>query len=78
MSCTKDTAPPAPTTPLLRDLLTPAQVAELTGHPATVLAVYRSRRNTGQAPNAGPEFIKHGTAVFYPKSAVETYIAGRA
>jgi len=77
MSCTKDTAPPAPATPLLRDLLTPVQVAELTGHPAAVLAVYRSRRNTGQSPNAGPEFIKHGTAVFYPKSAVETYIAGR-
>jgi hypothetical protein len=77
MSCTKDTALPAPATPLLRDLLTPAQVVELTGHPATVLAVYRSRRNTGQSPNAGPEFIKHGTAVFYPKSAVETYIAGR-
>jgi hypothetical protein len=77
MSCPKDTAPPAPATPLLRDLLTPAQVAELTGHQATVLAVYRSRRNTGQSSNAGPAFIKHGTAVFYQKSGVDAYIAGR-
>jgi hypothetical protein len=77
MSCNKDSVPPSPTTPLLSDLLTPAQVSNLTGHPATVLAVYRSRRNTGQSPHAGPEFIKHGTAIFYPRSAVETYIAGR-
>lgn len=78
MSChNEDNAPPCPTTPSLSDLLTPAQTARLTGHPATVLAVYRSRRNTGQSSNAGPEFLKHGTAVFYAKSAVEAYIAGR-
>jgi len=77
MSCNEDNALPSPTTPSLSNLLTPAQVSSLTGHPASVLAVYRSRRNTGQSPKAGPEFIKHGTAVFYPRSAVEAYIAGR-
>jgi hypothetical protein len=78
MSCNiEDNAPPCPTTPSLSDFLTPAQTARLTGHPATVLAVYRSRRNTGQSSDAGPDFIKHGTAVFYPRSAVEAYIAGR-
>ncbi|GAA6187647.1 hypothetical protein NBRC116596_07100 [Litorivita sp. NS0012-18] len=77
MSCNKDSVPPSPTTPLLSDLLTPAQVSNLTGHPATVLAVYRSRRTTGQSSDAGPDFLKHGTAVFYARSAVEAYIAGR-
>lgn len=77
MFCKEDTIPPSSTTPSLSDLLTPAQVSSLTGHPATVLAVYRSRRNTGQSPQAGPDFIKHGTAVFYPRSAVEAYISGR-
>ncbi|MGH1458533.1 MAG: hypothetical protein ACRBBT_06485 [Paracoccaceae bacterium] len=73
----EDNAPPRPATPSLCDLLTPAQAARMTGHPATVLAVYRSRRNTGQSSDAGPDFIKHGTAVFYARSAVEAYIAGR-
>ncbi len=73
----EDNVPPRPTTPSLSDLLTPAQTARLTGHPATVLAVYRSRRNTGQSSDAGPDFIKHGAAVFYARSAVEAYIAGR-
>lgn len=77
MSCNEDNVPPRPTTPSLCDLLTPAQAARMTGHPATVLAVYRSRRNTGQSSDAGPDFLKHGTAVFYAKSAVEAYIAGR-
>ncbi|MGH1412844.1 MAG: hypothetical protein ACRBB0_05095 [Pelagimonas sp.] len=78
MSChNEDNAPPCPTTPSLCDLLTPAQTARLTGHPATVLAVYRSRRNTGQSSDAGPDFIKHGTAVFYARTAVQAYIAGR-
>jgi len=73
----EDNVPPRPTTPSLSDLLTPAQTARLTGHPATVLAVYRSRRNTGQSSDAGPDFLKHGTAVFYARSAVEAYIAVR-
>jgi len=73
----EDNAPPRSTTPSLCDLLTSAQAADLTGHPETVLAVYRSRRNTGQSSNAGPEFLKHGTAVFYARTAVEAYIAGR-
>lgn len=78
MSChNEDSAPPRLTTPSLSDMLTPAQATQITGHPVTVLAVYRSRRNTRQSSDAGPDFIKHGTAVFYARSAVEAYIAGR-
>lgn len=72
-------AQPAPSIPsfLSPDLLTPAQVAERTGHPVTVLAVYRSRRNTGQSPHAGPDFVKVGREVFYTKASVEAYLAQR-
>ena len=69
----------APATPSFStaELLTARQAAELTGHPETVLAVYRSKRNTGQSPDAGPDFVKVGRAVFYPRSAVEAYVAKR-
>tara|TARA_R110002049_G_scaffold67291_2_gene174779 strand:+ start:2397 stop:2642 length:246 start_codon:yes stop_codon:yes gene_type:complete len=79
MSCNENTAKSAEAVPLFLspDLLTPAQVAERTGHPVTVLAVYRSRRNTGQSPHAGPDFVKVGREVFYMKASVEAYIARR-
>lgn len=80
MSCSEDTAKSAEVVPsfLSPDLLTPAQVAERTGHPVTVLAVYRSRRNTGQWPDAGPEFVKIGREVFYTKASVDAYLAKRS
>lgn len=68
-------APTAPSIPSFADLLTPKQVSEMTGRPETVLAVYRSRRNTGWSPNAGPEFVKVGREVFYTREAVEDYLA---
>jgi hypothetical protein len=46
----------------------------MTGRPETVLAVYRSRRNTGWSPNAGPEFVKIGREVFYTREAVGEYL----
>ncbi|MCC5957695.1 MAG: hypothetical protein JJU07_16465 [Natronohydrobacter sp.] len=71
-------APSAPVTPSFADLglLTPEQASRMTGHPETVLAVYRSRRRRGNE-NAGPEFVKVGREVFYPRAAVEEYVAGR-
>ena len=79
MSCNENTAKSVEAVPsfLSPDLLTPAQVAERTGHPVTVLAVYRSRRNTGQWPDAGPEFVKIGREVFYTKASVDAYLAKR-
>ena len=70
-------APTAPSVPSFADLLTPRQASEVTGHPETVLAVYRSRRNSGRWPNAGPEFVKVGREVFYPRDAVRAYLAGK-
>lgn len=75
MSDPKYAAPTAPSIPSFADLLTPKQASELTGHPETVLAVYRSRRNTGRAPDAGPEFVKVGREVFYTRDAVRAYLA---
>ncbi len=75
MSCEEDTARPGPAIPL-NDLLTEREASELTGHPTTVLAQYRTRRRRGNV-NAGPEFVKVGTAVFYPRAAVEAYAARR-
>lgn len=66
-----------PSIPSFADLLTPRQASELTGHPETVLAVYRSRRNTGQSPDAGPEYVKVGREVFYTREAVRAYLAGK-
>jgi len=74
----KYAAEAAPTIPsfLSPDLLTPAQVSEMTGHPVTVLAQYRSRRRYG-SDTLGPEFVKIGREVFYTKAAVEAYVANR-
>lgn len=79
MSCEEDTAKSARAVPSIvtDELLTARQVAKLTGHPETVLAVYRSRRNTGQSPHAGPEFLKLGHGVYYPRAAVDEYVAKR-
>ncbi|MEM1149857.1 MAG: DNA-binding protein [Pseudomonadota bacterium] len=69
------TAPTAHSIPSFADLLTPGQVSALTGHPETVLAVYRSRRNTGTSPEAGPPFLKIGREVFYARQDVEAFLA---
>lgn len=60
--------------PSFEELLTPAQVSRMTGHPETVLAVYRSRRNTGRSPEAGPAFHKIGREVFYARQDVEAFL----
>jgi len=71
----KHTAPLAPSIPSFEDLLSPRQVSEMTGHPETVLAAYRSRRNTGRSPEAGPVFVKIGREVFYARQDVEDFLA---
>lgn len=78
MSYDEDTANSAEDVPsfLSPDLLTPAQVAEVTGHPVTVLAQYRSRRLKGRDA-LGPDFVKIGREVFYTKTAVSAYVAKR-
>jgi hypothetical protein len=55
------------------DLLDTEAAARLTGHPATVLAQYRRRRSSGEYPNAGPEFVRFGRAVFYTRQALDEY-----
>ncbi|SFC59249.1 hypothetical protein [Tropicimonas isoalkanivorans] len=77
MSDPKYAAQTAPSIPSFADLLTPKQASEMTGHPETVLAVYRSRRKTGRSPDAGPEFVKVGREVFYARDAVRAYLAGK-
>ncbi|CTQ33919.1 hypothetical protein [Jannaschia rubra] len=74
----KYAAEAAPNVPsfLSPDLLNPKQVSDMTGHPVTVLAQYRSRRTKGRDA-LGPEFVKIGREVFYTKAAVEAYVANR-
>jgi hypothetical protein len=55
------------------DLLDAEAAARLTGHPVTVLAQYRRRRSSGEYPDAGPEFVRFGRAVFYTRAAVDAY-----
>lgn len=71
----KDTLSAVAETPSLRldDLLTEGQAAKLTRHPPTVLAQYRSWRNTGKYVGAGPDFLKVGKAVFYTRAAIDAY-----
>lgn len=61
----------------LNDLLTTRQAAALTGHPPTVLQAFRNRRNNTKYKNAGPDYVKMGTAVFYERSVIEAYMANR-
>jgi hypothetical protein len=61
----------------LNDLLTTRQAAALTGHPPTVLQAFRNRRNNTKYKNAGPDYVKLGTAVFYERSVIEAYMANR-
>lgn len=64
---------PRPPSFRMDDLLDTEAAARLTGHPATVLAQYRRRRSSGEYPDAGPEFVRFGRAVFYTRAAVEAY-----
>jgi hypothetical protein len=62
----------------LKDLMTTAEVAEVTGHTVKTLNQYRSWRTTGLYPEAGPEFMKLGRSVFYTRQAVGAYLDRRA
>jgi len=72
----EDNAPKPFGTPL-NDLLTTNEAALLTGHPAAVLMTFRNRRNNTKYKNAGPDYVKIGTAVFYERSVLEAYMANR-
>jgi hypothetical protein len=73
----KDTPFAAKATPSLRvgDLFNEAEAARLTGLSVKTLRQYRTARNTGRRPNAGPEFVKVGIAVFYTPAAIAAFAA---
>lgn len=58
----------------VKDLMTTAEVAEVTGHTVQILNQYRSLRTTGLYPEAGPEFMKLGRSVFCTREAVGAYL----
>lgn len=58
------------------DLLTPTEVAAMTGHTLNTLAQYRSRRLKGRDA-LGPDFVKVGREPYYPRAAVEAYLTLR-
>lgn len=72
----EDSTPAENSTPL-KDLLTTREAATLTGHPPTTLMNFRNRRNNTKYKNAGPDYVKIGTAVFYERSVIEAYNAKR-
>ncbi|CTQ32056.1 hypothetical protein [Jannaschia rubra] len=76
MSMTENTTREVDSTPL-KDLLTTRQAATLTGHPPTVLQAFRNRRNNTKYKNAGPDYVKIGTAVFYERSVIAAYVENR-
>ena len=71
----KDTAWSGPAVPL-KDLLTEREAAKITGHSPATLAQYRVRRGKGNM-QIGPDFVKVGKAVFYPRDAVTAYVERR-
>lgn len=77
MPLTENSTPTPNSTPL-NDLLTTREAAALTGHPPTTLMNFRNRRNNTKYKNAGPDYVKLGTAVFYERSVIEAYVAKRA
>jgi hypothetical protein len=77
MPIPQNNAPSSNSTPL-NDLLTTREAAAFTGHPPTTLTNFRNRRNNTKYKNAGPDYVKLGTAVFYERSVLEAYVANRA
>jgi hypothetical protein len=71
----KDTPFAAKATPSLKvgELVNEAEAARLTGLSVKTLRQYRTARNTGRRPNAGPEFVKVGFAVFYTTAAIAAF-----
>lgn len=79
MSDPKYAAAAVPTVPSFApgpDLLTPTEVAAMTGHTLNTLAQYRSRRLKGRDA-LGPDFVKVGREPYYPRAAVEAYLTLR-
>lgn len=79
MPCENNTKPAVPVVPSFDpgpDLLTPAEVAAMTGHTLNTLAQYRSRRLKGRDA-LGPDFVKIGREAYYPRSSVEAYLTKR-
>ncbi|MED5549748.1 MAG: hypothetical protein VX529_10350 [Pseudomonadota bacterium] len=64
----------APDTPS-KPHLTTRETAQATGLTVFTLEQYRQLRKQGI--ERGPGFVKHGTAVLYPLSEVEAYLAKR-
>lgn len=77
MTDNENSTPAANSTPL-NDLLTTREAAALTGHPPTTLMNFRNRRKNTKYKNAGPDYVKLGTAVIYERSVLEAYVANRA
>lgn len=57
------------------DLLTRHETAELTGLTVFTLDQYRMLRKHGL--ERGPDFVKRGHYIFYPRRAVEAWLAKR-
>jgi hypothetical protein len=77
MPIPENSTPAANSTPL-NDLLTTREAAALIGTTANMLNTYRNRRNNTKYTNAGPDYVKLGTAVFYERSILQAYVANRA
>ncbi|WP_413873483.1 hypothetical protein [Albidovulum sp.] len=64
-------------TPSIDDLLTEAEAAAVVDLTVGTLQTYRKMRTSGERPEAGPEFLKRGYAVFYTRAALDAFASRR-
>lgn len=60
--------------PIERAWFTPAQAADYSGFAVGTLANWRTQRNTGADPAAGPAFEKVGARIRYSRAALNDFI----
>lgn len=60
------------------DWLTPKDAAAYSGFAEGTLANWRTDRNTGKDPNAGPAFSKVGARIRYSRAAIDAFLTGEA
>lgn len=70
-----DSAHPSARTPANGEMLSTREAAEATGLTVFTLDQYRQLRKRGV--DRGPEFVREGRSVLYPRRAVDAWLARR-
>lgn len=59
-----------------QEWFTPKQAAAYSGFATGTLANWRTDRNRGHDPKAGPDFEKAGARIRYARTAIDAFVKG--